>query len=123
MPILSRPVAFAATVACALFVSACGPHTAAPTADSRLRELYTHEWQWRQAQFAESADERHSIVDHLPNVDAAAQQIRLDYWQDVLATLQSIPRPELSPAEQRKRRDALTPLRQLRQHKELRPSV
>ncbi len=82
-----------------LILTACQHHPEA-TADARLHQLYDSEWQWRQAEFADSDDERRGIEDHLPKMDPSTQQARLQYWQDVLARLKAIPRAALSPAEQ-----------------------
>jgi len=71
-----------------------------PTADARLRALYTAEWKWREDQFADDEDGQKPLSDHLPKVDPATQAARLAYWQKVLAALATIPRDKLSPAEQ-----------------------
>jgi uncharacterized protein (DUF885 family) len=80
-----------------LTISAC---TKTPTADARLQSIYSEEWKWRQEQFADDEDARKRIEDHLPKVDAAAQALRLQKWQEVLQKLEAIPRAELSPSEQ-----------------------
>jgi len=69
-------------------------------ADARLKALYTTEWAWREDQFADDEDSQKPIVDHLPRVDAASQELRLAYWNDVMRKLDGIARSELSPAEQ-----------------------
>ena len=69
-------------------------------ADARLRALYKAEWAWREDQFADNEDSQKPIVDHLPKVDAASQALRLAYWQKVMATLDTVPRATLTPAEQ-----------------------
>ncbi|MDB6042951.1 MAG: hypothetical protein JWM63_1502 [Gammaproteobacteria bacterium] len=69
-------------------------------ADASLRALYSSEWKWRTDQFADDEDAQRPIADHLPKVDPAAQEVRLHYWEDVLRKLDSIPRSDLSPAEQ-----------------------
>jgi uncharacterized protein (DUF885 family) len=86
-------------VACALTLaaSAC---TRTPSADSRLQAIYTEEWKWREEQFPDNEDAQKSIQDHLPKVDPASQAMRLRKWQDVLQRIDTIPRAELSPAEQ-----------------------
>ncbi|HSZ09937.1 MAG TPA: DUF885 family protein, partial [Steroidobacteraceae bacterium] len=86
-------------VACALTLaaSAC---TRTPSADSRLQAIYTEEWKWREEQFPDTEDAQKSIQDHLPKVDPASQGMRLRKWQDVLQRIDTIPRAELSPAEQ-----------------------
>jgi uncharacterized protein (DUF885 family) len=71
-----------------------------PTADARLQALYNREWQWRMAQLPDSEDATRPIADHLPHVNAASQQARLDYWQQVWRELAGIARASLSGAEQ-----------------------
>jgi uncharacterized protein (DUF885 family) len=73
---------------------------ASDSADARLQEIYRTEWQWREEQFADNEDTQRPIVDHLPKVDAATQEMRLRYWEDVLRKLDGVPRAELSAAEQ-----------------------
>src|SRR5205814_4418587 len=86
----------------AVFVfAAVAPVCAAPkTADEPLRTIYTEEWAWRQEQFPDQEDSQKPIVDHLPKMDPATQEMRLRYWEDVLHKLDAIPRAELSRAEQ-----------------------
>ncbi len=86
---------------CAMTVLFCG-HTAraANDADARLRAIYTAEWKWRDEQIAGNEDAQKPIRDHLPKVDPASQAMRLHMWQDVLEKLNSIPRAQLSAAEQ-----------------------
>ncbi len=87
-------------------VCAWGPltavHAQTPTrtasADARLRELYTSEWQWRQRELA-MGGARGGGADHFPRVDAASQGARLAYWTRVLAQLDAIPFAQLSPDE------------------------
>ncbi len=73
---------------------------AASDADTRLRRLYTTEWNWRQEQFARGgANGTRGSADHFPRVDAASQTVRLVYWTKALASLDSIPFAQLSPEE------------------------
>ena len=69
-------------------------------ADTRLRSIYTAEWKWREEQLADDEDSQKPIADHLPKVDPASQQARLQYWEEVLRKLDAIPRADLSPREQ-----------------------
>jgi uncharacterized protein (DUF885 family) len=69
-------------------------------ADARLQAIYTTEWQWRDEQLPDHEDAQKPIRDHLPKTDPASQAMRLRTWQDVLQKLDSIPRAELSSAEQ-----------------------
>lgn len=80
-----------------LFVLAGSPALAAAAdtgADDAFKALYTREWDWRQAQFDRNAGEHGP--DHLPRIDAATQEKRERYWEDVLAQLQKIPVDSLS---------------------------
>ena len=70
------------------------------TADARFQALYSAEWKWREEQFADDEDSQKPISSHLPRVDAAAQEARLKYWEDLLSKLDGIPRAQLSPQEQ-----------------------
>ena len=70
------------------------------SADARFKALYTAEWKWREDQFASGEDDVKEIVDHLPKVDPASQQMRLRYWQAVMTELDAIPRARLSAANQ-----------------------
>jgi uncharacterized protein (DUF885 family) len=72
----------------------------AADADARFQAIYTTEWTWRDKQLPDNEDAQKPIQDHLPNVDPSAQAMRLRTWQDVLQKLDSIPRAQLSPAEQ-----------------------
>jgi uncharacterized protein (DUF885 family) len=94
---LSSPWTLAAACAMTLATAAC---TRTPNADSRLQTLYADEWKWREDQFPDNEDTQKAIQDHLPKVDPASQAIRLHKWQEVLQRLDSIPRAELSTAEQ-----------------------
>ncbi|MGK2287174.1 DUF885 domain-containing protein [Pedomonas sp. V897] len=68
---------------------------AANSADARLRSIYEAEWKWRQAEFGRGEEGGA----HLPRVDAATQQKRLAYWENVLKQLEAIPVDQLSPEE------------------------
>jgi hypothetical protein len=65
---------------------------AADDATSRFHDLYTREWTWREAQFAgeDDEDQTHKPADHLPQVDAATQDSREQYWEEVLRELADI---------------------------------
>jgi uncharacterized protein (DUF885 family) len=87
--------------ACAVVATIAHAQTAkAVSADARLQELYRTEWKWREEQFADNEDTQRPVVDHLPKVDPATQEMRLRYWEDVLGELDGIPRAELSAPEQ-----------------------
>jgi uncharacterized protein (DUF885 family) len=70
------------------------------SADARFKALYTKEWKWREKQFANGEDNVKEIVDHLPKVDPATQEMRLRFWEDTLKNLDAIPRGQLSAANQ-----------------------
>jgi uncharacterized protein (DUF885 family) len=73
---------------------------AAQSPDARLRAIYTAEWKWRLEQFPDQEDSTKPIADHLPKMDAASQEMRLHYWQEVLRKLDAVPRAQLSRQEQ-----------------------
>jgi uncharacterized protein (DUF885 family) len=90
--------ALAAACTITLAISACAPKNNA--SDARFQAIYTAEWKWRNEQFPDDENAQKSIQDHLPKVDPDSQATRTRMWQDVLKKLDSIPRAELSPAEQ-----------------------
>jgi len=94
----ARPAALVLLGSCLLLVlSACDK---TPSADARLKAIYSAEWKWREDQFPDDEDAQKPIQDHLPKVDPDTQNMRLAKWQDTLAQLDAIPRGDLSPAEQ-----------------------
>jgi uncharacterized protein (DUF885 family) len=95
-----RSFSWTSAAICAMTVAFCGHTAQATDADTRLRAIYTAEWKWRDEQLASNEDSQRPIRDHLPKVDPASQAMRLRMWQDVLEKLKSIPRAQLSPAEQ-----------------------
>ncbi|MDQ6646846.1 MAG: DUF885 family protein [Pseudomonadota bacterium] len=78
------------------------PVTAAPvSADQRFKEIYTTEWAWRMGQAGISASgESQPNNGRIDDVDAASQQRRLAYWQDVLKQLDAVNTGQLSSANQ-----------------------
>jgi uncharacterized protein (DUF885 family) len=78
----------------------CSERARQHAADERLRAIYTSEWKWRSEQQADDENGTRPVADHLPKVDAATQQMRLRYWQDVQRRLAAIARSRLSPPEQ-----------------------
>jgi uncharacterized protein (DUF885 family) len=97
--------AFVAGIGLAVLVAAAAlPAQAAPkaqSADAQFQALYTKEWKWRDDQFPGGEDDNHKgIVDHLPKVDPATQDMRQHYWEDVLKQVKAIPRGKLSPKKQ-----------------------
>lgn len=99
---------FRHTVAIALALAFC-VHSASsqsappPTSDARLKAIYTADEAWRKADRGDDADDdassRGKILAHLPKVDPAAQQARLQHWQQVLLQLDSLNAAALSPSE------------------------
>ncbi|MFZ0007553.1 MAG: DUF885 family protein [Steroidobacteraceae bacterium] len=81
-------------------LAGCSRESPQQTPDAQLRALYTAEWQWRMQQFAEDEDDTRPVSDHLPKVDPASQELRLQRWEDTLKELDAIPRASLSVPEQ-----------------------
>ncbi|OYU15903.1 MAG: DUF885 domain-containing protein [Alphaproteobacteria bacterium PA4] len=72
----------------ALLLATTGPVRAADAPDA----LYSAEWAWRQAEFAQVPEGlRSEPGDHLPSVTPAAWARRLAYWTDTLARLDALP--------------------------------
>jgi uncharacterized protein (DUF885 family) len=72
----------------------------AAQADARFQAIYQQEWKWRIAQRLADDDELpRGMRAELPHVDAAAQEARRRYWEDVLKRLDAIRPDELSSAE------------------------
>ncbi|WP_158755141.1 DUF885 family protein [Dyella sp. S184] len=77
------------------------PAWAAQDADARFKQIYTAEWAWRTGQAGVSTSgEAQPNNGRLDDVDAASQQQRLAYWQNVLKQLDGIDVAKLSPANQ-----------------------
>jgi len=68
--------------------------------DERLQAIYNSEWKWRTDQTPDDEDAVRPIAEHLPHVDPATQQMRLEYWQAVVRKLDGIDRARLSAKEQ-----------------------
>jgi uncharacterized protein (DUF885 family) len=82
-----------------LFLAA--PAWAAQDADARFKQIYNAEWAWRTGQAGVSTSgEAQPNNGRLDDVDAASQQQRLEYWQQVLKQLDGIDVAQLSPANQ-----------------------
>jgi uncharacterized protein (DUF885 family) len=102
--ILSLALGLALTIPACADASDCAcAKTATPapgSADAKFVAIYSAEWKWRQAQFPGGDDDsaNAAVPDHLPRVDAAAQDARLKYWNAVLEKLAAIPLARLSPA-------------------------
>ena len=98
--ILALGAAGAALAGPASSPTAASAPTPAPTsADARLKALYEREWVWRMKEFPGDDSEDAPIADRLPQVDAAAQNRRLAYWQGVRRELDAIAERDLSPDE------------------------
>jgi len=91
---------FIGSALAAAFLSISPACAAGQAADAQFRAIYTGEWNWREAQFADDHDGTKPVVDHLPKVDPAAQATRLVYWHAVMKKLNAIPVAQLSPREQ-----------------------
>jgi uncharacterized protein (DUF885 family) len=73
---------------------------AASSADARFQAIYQQEWKWRIAQHLADDEERpKGRRAELPRVDAATQEARRRYWEDVLKRLDGIDAAALSKAE------------------------
>ncbi|WP_230020791.1 DUF885 family protein [Massilia sp. Bi118] len=73
---------------------------AATPADTRFQALYQQEWKWRIAQrLADDEDQPKGRRPELPRVDAATQEARRRYWEDVLKRLSAIDPAALSKEE------------------------
>jgi uncharacterized protein (DUF885 family) len=99
-PFFMKTPFFALTLGIGLLTSL--PVRADDDATSRFHDLYTREWTWREAQFAgeDDEDQTHKPSDHLPQVDAATQASREQYWDEVLRELAGIDANQLSPQDQ-----------------------
>ncbi len=75
-----------------------GAMAATDNADARFKAIYTREWAWRAQQFPGIDDPNNTkpIPDHLPKMDAATQDMRQHYWENVLKEVNAIPRDALS---------------------------
>ncbi len=93
-------VAILVLALCGAGLGACSQQSRRHAADERLREIYTSEWKWRSDQQPDGEDGTRPVADHLPKVDPATQQMRLQYWEDVLHRVDAVPRASLSPPEQ-----------------------
>ncbi|WP_350016320.1 DUF885 family protein [Rhodanobacter sp. IGA1.0] len=99
IPMMTRWAVLALVCGAPAYVT--GTPAGETAADARLRNIYTTEWAWRTGQAGISASgESQPNNGRLDDVDAASQQRRLDYWQDVLKQLDGIDAATLSPAEQ-----------------------
>jgi uncharacterized protein (DUF885 family) len=84
----------------AALAGGCSQEARQHAADERLRTIYESEWRWRKEQLPGGEDNAWSVADHLPKVDPASEQQRLEYWQETLRKVDALARRDLSPAEQ-----------------------
>ncbi len=74
---------------------------ASANADARFKNIYTTEWAWRTGQAGVSVSgEAQSSDGRLDEVDAASQQRRLAYWQNVLKQLDALDAAQLTATNQ-----------------------
>jgi uncharacterized protein (DUF885 family) len=95
-------VSLASLLPCApVFAAASNIQAVAPhAADASFQAIYQQEWKWRIAQrLADDDDLPKGTRPELPHVDAATQQARRRYWEDVLKRLDAIDPAQLSGAE------------------------
>jgi uncharacterized protein (DUF885 family) len=88
-----------ASVAAAFVMTTSSAIASSNDADARLAAIYSAEWTWREQQLPDEEDSQKPILDHLPKVDPASQQMRLHYWEDVLRKIDAIDRSQLSEKE------------------------
>src|SRR5438128_6542718 len=84
----------------AVVMSCAASAAETPSADERLRAIYTEEWKWRLEQFPGLEGVTKPVPDRLPKDGPPTQEMRLRYWEDVLHKLDDIPRAQPSPEEQ-----------------------
>jgi len=106
LPTLSRLVlslSLALGVSPLAAAQAPAPPTLAPpsnAAESALRDLYTREWEWRQAEFMrEKVGGRWQSSSRMPSVTPEAWARRAAYWKATLDALDAIPVDQLGPEE------------------------
>jgi uncharacterized protein (DUF885 family) len=96
---LTATLSLASLISLAPSAVASNPADAAP-ADRRFQAIYQQEWKWRIAQrLADDEDLPKGTRPELPHVDAATQEARRRYWEDVLKRLDAIRPAQLSTAE------------------------
>jgi uncharacterized protein (DUF885 family) len=78
-------------------------HAVKSATDNRFKVLYTQEWSWRDAQRLDEDEDQTAahkeISPHLPRVDAATQQARLEHWRGVMKQLDAIQPDSLRPTD------------------------
>ncbi|MEX5747709.1 DUF885 family protein [Massilia sp. X63] len=87
------------STACIVLVCTITQASAATSADTRFKTIYTKEWQWRVAERLARAEDERGVSPVLARVDAPAQEARRRYWEGILKELDGIRAAELSPAE------------------------
>lgn len=92
--------AFLKTIVVAMVMSETAlfsPALANADENKKFEAIYTAEWEWRQHQFAADEDTPNATASpHLPEVGEAAQQARLEHWQQVLKELDAVKTAQLS---------------------------
>lgn len=73
--------------------------SAPQSADARLKALYDGYWAWAQADDGRVKQGDRWVGMHLPDVSVPAQEKRIAYWRQTMATLDTIPVDQLSPEE------------------------
>ena len=87
-------------LALAALAGGCSREAREQAADERFRGIYEAEWRWRREELPGIEDSNQPLADHLPKVDPASQQRRLEYWEATLRKVNARAREDLSPAEQ-----------------------
>lgn len=94
-------IAGACLLLCLSAAQAAAPAVKPGPADAQFKALYTQEWKWRISQKQEDGedDDNSGVSPSLPRIDAATQNKRLAYWQDVMKKLDGIKEARLSAPE------------------------
>jgi len=87
-------------LALAALAGGCSREAREQAADERFRGIYEAEWRWRREELPGVEDSNQPLADHLPKVDPASQQRRLEYWEATYAKVNARAREDLSPGEQ-----------------------
>jgi len=87
-------------LALAALAGGCSREAREQAADERFRGIYEAEWRWRREELPGVEDSNQPLADHLPKVDPASQQRRLEYWEATYAKVNARAREDLSAGEQ-----------------------
>ena len=92
---------------CLLFVlaSSIAARAQDSKADQHFKQIYTDDWAWRRSSNGPATDDdgegrARGVRPHLPKVDLATQEAKLQHQEQVLRELDTIDVKQLSPANQ-----------------------